>query len=281
LLRFPETLLLQLADVTNNPELLKKMVEVLRDGEDFDCPICISPPTNIIITRCAHLFCQACILKTLHHKPRCPLCRGPLTQSDLFSAPPEASDTDDTGVSSSKTTTSSKVSALLKFLMESRNQNPATKSVVFSQFRKMLIFLEKPLKDAGFKILRLDGSMNAKRRTQVIEEFGVPGHDGPTVLLASLKASGTGINLTAASRVYLLEPWWNPAVEDQTMDRVHRIGQKENVKIVRLIARNSIEERIVELQERKKQLAREAFGGRGPKDRREIGLDDLRTLMSL
>ncbi|KAE8125147.1 hypothetical protein FH972_019981 [Carpinus fangiana] len=200
---------------------------------------------------------------------------------DLFSAPPETSDNDDTGVPSSKTTTSSKVSALLKFLMESRDQNPATKSVVFSQFRKMLLLLEKPLKAAGFKILRLDGSMNAKRRTQVIEEFGVPGQDGPTVLLASLKASGTGINLTAASRVYLLEPWWNPAVEDQAMDRVHRIGQKENVKIVRLIARNSIEERIVELQERKKQLAREAFGGRGPKDRREIGLDDLRALMSL
>lgn len=257
------------------------MVEVLRDGEDFDCPICISPPTHMIITRCAHIFCHACILKTLQRKPCCPLCRGALTQCDLFSAPPETSDTEDIGVPSSETTTSSKVSTLLKLLIESRNQNPETKSVVFSQFRKMLILLEKPLKAAGFKILRLDGSMNAKRRTQVIEEFGVPGRDGPTVLLASLKASGTGINLTAASRVYLLEPWWNPAVEDQAMDRVHRIGQKEDVKIVRLIAQNSIEERILELQERKKKLAREAFGGRSSKDRREIGLDDLRALMSL
>ncbi|GMY19549.1 putative SWI/SNF-related matrix-associated actin-dependent regulator of chromatin subfamily A member 3-like 1 [Fagus crenata] len=268
-------------DVTNNPELLKKMVEVLQDGEDFDCPICMSPPTNIVITRCTHIFCQACILKTLQRKACCPLCRRPLLQSDLFSAPPESPDADDAGVSSSNSTTSSKVSTLLKLLKESRDQNPATKSVVFSQFRKMLIFLEKPLKDAGFKILRLDGSMNAKRRSHVIEEFGVPGPDTPTILLASLKASGTGINLTAASRVYLLEPWWNPAVEDQAMDRVHRIGQKEDVKIVRLIARNSIEERILELQERKKKLAREAFGGRTIKDRREIGYDDLRVLMSL
>ncbi|XP_041027658.1 putative SWI/SNF-related matrix-associated actin-dependent regulator of chromatin subfamily A member 3-like 1 [Juglans microcarpa x Juglans regia] len=268
-------------DVSNDPELLKKMVEVLQDGEDFDCPICISPPTNIVITRCAHVYCHACILRTLHHKSCCPLCRRPLTQSDLFTAPPEASDSDDSQVSSSKTTTSSKVSTLLKLLVESRDQNPATKSVIFSQFRKMLILLETPLKAAGFKILRLDGSMNAKKRAQIIKEFGVPGEDGPTVLLASLKASGTGINLTAASRVYLLEPWWNPAVEDQAMDRVHRIGQEEKVKIVRLIARNSIEERILELQEKKKKLAREAFGGRGPKDRREIGLEDLRTLMSL
>lgn len=268
-------------DVSTNPELLKKMVEVLQDGEDFDCPICISPPTTVVITRCAHIFCQACILKTLQRKPCCPLCRRPLSQSDLFSAPPESSDTDDAGVSSSKTTSSSKVSLLLKLLIESRDENPATKSVVFSQFRKMLLLLEKPLKEAGFKILRLDGSMNAKKRAQVIEEFGIPGQDGPTILLASLKASGTGINLTAACRVYLLEPWWNPAVEDQAMDRVHRIGQKEDVKIIRLIARNSIEERILELQERKKKLAREAFGGRGRKDRREIGLDDLRVLMSL
>ncbi|CAK9188539.1 unnamed protein product [Ilex paraguariensis] len=82
-------------------------------------------------------------------------------------------------------------------------------------------------------------------------------------------------------RVYLLEPWWNPAVEEQAMDRVHRIGQEEDVKIVRMIARNSIEERILELQEKKRLLARDAFSRRGPKDRREIGVDDLRTLMSM
>jgi len=145
----------------------------------------------------------------------------------------------------------------------------------------MLILLEEPLKAAGFKILRLDGSMNAKRRAQTIQEFGLLTPDGPTVLLASLKASGVGINLTAASRVYLLEPWWNPAVEEQAMDRVHRIGQKEDVKIVRMIAQNSIEERILELQEKKKKLAREAFSRKGPKDRRDVGVDDLRTLMSL
>lgn len=255
------------------------MVAMLQDGEDFDCPICISPPTNIVITCCAHIFCRSCILKTLKRaKPCCPLCRRELSESDLFSAPPEDSDKIDASSSSA----SSKVVALLKLLTASRDENPSTKSVVFSQFRKMLVFLEEPLKAAGFKILRLDGSMNAKRRAQIIKEFGVPAPDGPTILLASLKASGTGINLTAASRVYLLEPWWNPAVEEQAMDRVHRIGQTEDVKIVRIIARNSIEERILDLQEKKKKLAIEAFGKRGgQKDRREISVDDLRTLMSL
>ncbi|XP_057983425.1 putative SWI/SNF-related matrix-associated actin-dependent regulator of chromatin subfamily A member 3-like 1 [Malania oleifera] len=267
-------------DVSNNPELLKKMVLMLQDGEDFDCPICICQPTDTIITSCAHIFCRACILKTLKRsKPWCPLCRRPLSESDLFSAPPEH--TDDSAIPSSGTSTSSKVSTLLKLLSASRDQNPKTKSVVFSQFRKMLILLEEPLKAAGFKTLRLDGSMSAKRRAVVIEEFGSSGPDGPTVLLASLKASGAGVNLTAASVVYLLEPWWNPAVEEQAMDRVHRIGQKEEVKIVRLIVQNSIEERILQFQERKKEIAREAFERGKRKDRREVTIDDLRLLMSL
>ncbi|KAL3715678.1 hypothetical protein ACJRO7_007418 [Eucalyptus globulus] len=155
---------------------------------------------------------------------------------------------------------SSKVSALLELLLAAKDQKLTLKSVVYSQFTRMLLLLEEPLRAAGFKILRLDGPMNPKRRSQVIEEFGAHEQSTATVLLASLKAAGAGINLTAASTVYLLEPWWNPAVEEQAMDRVHRIGQKEDVKIVRLIARNSIEESILELQERKKKLAREAFG---------------------
>ncbi|KAK3028560.1 hypothetical protein RJ639_039082 [Escallonia herrerae] len=267
-------------DVSNNPELLKKMVSLLQDGEDFDCPICISPPTNIIITCCAHIFCRSCILKTLRRsKPCCPLCRRPLSESDIFSSPPETSNVDNTGSLSSAI--SSKVAALLKLLSASRDQSPEKKSIVFSQFTRMLILLEEPLSAAGFKTLRLDGSMNAKQRAQVIDEFGVSAPDGPTIMLASLKASSTGINLTAASNVYLMEPWWNPAVEQQAMDRVHRIGQKEDVKIVRMIARNSIDERILELQERKKKLAREALGREGSKDQREVNIDDLRSLMFL
>lgn len=100
-------------------------------------------------------------------------------------------------------------------------------------------------------------------------------------MLASLKASNAGINLTAASTVYLLEPWWNPAIEEQAMDRVHRIGQKHDVKVVRLIARDTIDVRILQLQEKKRMLAKEAFGRRGQKDQREINRNDLTALMNL
>lgn len=269
-------------DVSNNPELLGKMIALLQDGEDLDCPICISPPSEAVITCCAHIFCRGCILKTLKRvKSCCPMCRHPLTESDLFAAPPESSEAGVAGTSSSKTNLSSKGSFLLKLLMQSKDENPAAKCVVFSQFRKMLLLLEEPLKASGFKVLRLDGTMTAKRRANVIEQFSDTGPDAPTVLLASLKASGTGINLTAASTVYLLEPWWNPAVEEQAMDRVHRIGQKENVKVVRMIAKNTIEERVLDLQEKKRNLTREAFGRKGSKDQREVSVDDVRTLMSL
>lgn len=81
--------------------------------------------------------------------------------------------------------------------------------------------------------------------------------------------------------VYLLEPWWNPATEEQAMDRVHRIGQKNDVKIVRIIARNTIEERVLELQEKKKELAKGAFGKKGPKDKSETNVGDLCRLISL
>ncbi|XP_026424575.1 putative SWI/SNF-related matrix-associated actin-dependent regulator of chromatin subfamily A member 3-like 1 [Papaver somniferum] len=268
-------------DVSSNPELLQKLVSILQDGDDFDCPICISPPTGTIITCCAHIFCKSCILKAIQKNSFCPLCRHSLSESDLFSAPPEESseDCENSDSSNGSNTYSSKVSALLKLLIASRNENPSRKSVVFSQFRKMLVLLERPLKDAGFKILRLDGSMTATRRGKVIKEFENQGSDSATVLLASLKASGTGINLTAASRVYLFEPWWNPAVEEQAMDRVHRIGQKEDVKIVRLIVANSIEERILELQSGKKNLGSQ--GSRKNKDMRQMGGEDILLLLDL
>lgn len=264
-------------DASNNPELLKKLVLLLQDGEDLDCPICLSPPSELIITSCAHIFCRTCIIRTLKHSTSlCPLCRRSLSESDLFSPPPEVNK-----IPATSSEPSSKVAALLKLLEASRNENPCIKSVVFSQFRKLLLLLEEPLKAAGFKTVRLDGVMSAKKRANVIEEFGVPGPDGPTVLLASLKASGTGINLTGASRVYLMEPWWNPAVEEQAMDRVHRIGQTQDVKVVKMIAKDSIDERILLLQEKKQNLAKEAFRKKGKEEKRDINLDDLRTLMSL
>ena len=216
-------------DVSTNPELLKKLASLVDDGDDFDCPICLSPPTKTVITSCTHIYCHTCIMKILKSSSsRCPICRRSLSKEDLFLAPEvNHSDEDGSGNTGSDRPLSSKVQVLLKLLKTSQNEDPSSKSVVFSQFKQMLILLEAPLKNAGFNILRLDGSMSMRKRLQVIKQFAHGGPDTPTVLLASLKAAGAGVNLTAASTVYLFDPWWNPGVEEQAMDRVHRSGRRK------------------------------------------------------
>jgi len=266
------------ADGSKHPELLRKMIDGLQDGEDIVCTVCLDPPTDATITICEHIFCKKCICHHLQQKvteQTCPNCRRPISFPDLFSAPPESSDPENPKKLSR--TIPSKVSALIKLLKESRVANSISKSVVFSLFDKMLALMEEPLEDAGFNTLRLDASTDEIRQAEIIKKFSSAGAD--TVLLASLNTSGTGINLTAASNVYLLEPWWNSAVEEQAINRVHQYGQQENVRIVRLIAQNSIEERILEMQERKK-VANEAFGRQGrPNEQQEASIDDLCLLL--
>jgi SNF2 family DNA or RNA helicase len=105
--------------------------------------------------------------------------------------------------------------------------------------------------------LRLDGS--TRDRGAVVHAF--QSDSGPPVLLASLKAGGTGLNLTAADHVFILDPWYNPAAEQQAADRAHRIGQTRPVMVYRLVARDTVEEGIVRLQERKRKLAEGALEG--------------------
>lgn len=122
--------------------------------------------------------------------------------------------------------------------------------LVFSQFTSMLDLIAEDLSEVGINFLRLQG--DTKDRTTPILEF--QRGDAP-VFLISLKAGGTGLNLTAADTVIHYDPWWNPAVEEQATDRAHRIGQTKNVFVYKLIAKGTIEQRIMELQKRKKNLA--------------------------
>ena len=117
--------------------------------------------------------------------------------------------------------------------------------------------VEPRLRDARLQFVRLDGS--TRDRSEVVARF--QSDDGPPVFLISLRAGGTGLNLTAADHVFLLDPWWNPAVEDQAADRAHRIGQDRPVLIHRMVAADTVEERILALQERKRALADAALAG--------------------
>ena len=127
------------------------------------------------------------------------------------------------------------------------------KVLVFSQFVSVLELIKKELELRRIGYSWLVG--DTRNRGQVVSSF--ENDPGKRVFLVSLKAGGTGLNLTAADYVILVDPWWNPAVENQAIDRTHRIGQKKNVVAVRLICPNTIEERIVELQTSKKELTEE------------------------
>ena len=150
---------------------------------------------------------------------------------------------------------SSKVKLLVETLEECVAEGH--KALVFSQWTSLLDLVEPHLRRSNLDFNRLDGS--TADRGAVVDRF--QSSDGPPVMLLSLKAGGVGLNLTAADHVFLLDPWWNPAVEEQAADRVHRIGQDRPVFVYRLVAEDTVETRILELQERKRALADAALGG--------------------
>jgi hypothetical protein len=123
--------------------------------------------------------------------------------------------------------------------------------LVFSQFTSLLSIVKLRLKEAKIDFLYLDGK--TKNRQELVDEF--QSGNGPSIFLISLKAGGVGLNLTAARTVYLLDPWWNPAVEAQAIDRTHRIGQQQTVFATRLITADTVEQKVLELQAKKKGLA--------------------------
>jgi len=129
------------------------------------------------------------------------------------------------------------------------------KALIFSQFLGMLALIKAKLEELGVKYEYFDGSTSAPGREKAIQSF--QNDDTVRVFLISLKAGGVGLNLTAADYVYIVDPWWNPAVEQQAIDRTHRIGQTKNIFAYRMICKDTIEDKILQLQDKKRALAKE------------------------
>jgi non-specific serine/threonine protein kinase len=129
------------------------------------------------------------------------------------------------------------------------------KALVFSQFLGMLGLIKEKLLSLNIPFVYFDGSTSVQEREKAVNEFQT--NPNIKVFLISLKAGGVGLNLTAASYVYIVDPWWNPAVEQQAIDRTHRIGQTNNIFAYRMICKDTIEDKIIQLQEKKRTLAKE------------------------
>jgi SNF2 family DNA or RNA helicase len=148
------------------------------------------------------------------------------------------------------------------------------KMLLFSQFTSMLAIIEKRLEAAGISYYMLTGSTKAEERLRLVNSFNA---DSTNVFLISLKAGGTGLNLTGADIVIHYDPWWNLSAENQAADRAYRIGQRSSVTVYKLIAKDSIEERIQLLQQSKAELADIAVSGEG--DITRMSPEDILSLL--
>ena len=172
--------------------------------------------------------------------------------------------------------TSAKVEKCLEVLQEVLSQDKHEKTIVFSQFTTMLDLLEVPINQNGWTYKRYDGSMSANARNDAVLEF--TSRRSCRIMLVSLKAGNSGLNLTAANHVILFDPFWNPYIEEQAIDRAHRIGQRRPVQVHRLLVEKTIEDRICELQEKKRAVIEGALDEAAGQNIARLGVRELAFL---
>ena len=171
---------------------------------------------------------------------------------------------------------SAKIEECVKILTNIGDHHPNEKTIVFSQFTTFLDLVEIPLADQHFGFTRYDGSMSPAQRADAVDRF--TRDPRTTVMLVSLKAGNAGLNLTVANHIVLLDPFWNPYIEEQAIDRAHRIGQRREVRIHRILIAGTVEDRIIALQEQKRQIIEGALDEQAGRQIARLGVRDLTYL---
>ncbi|EKG16525.1 SNF2-related protein [Macrophomina phaseolina MS6] len=276
------------------------VLKQIQAEQHSECPICAEEPIEEqAVTGCWHSACKQCLLDFIEHQrdkgeiPRCFNCREPINSRDVFVVVRHDAYNDDEALYSSPGNTgnrtprislrrvscaaSAKVESLVTQLKKIRREEPGTKSVVFSQFTSFLDLIEPALARDNIPFVRFDGTMSQKARATVLQEF--TNRPKGVVLLLSLRAGGVGLNLTAARRVFMMDPWWSFAVEAQAIDRVHRMGQSNEVIVKRFVVRGSIEEKMLKIQERKKFIA-SSLGMMSDEEKKVQRIEDIKELLS-
>ncbi|CDK24398.1 unnamed protein product [Kuraishia capsulata CBS 1993] len=297
-------------------ELKSEIMSAYPNFTDTECSICTTSPIDVekcVITECKHCFCLECLMDHFEFQNRagttpttdgsedvdspslkpkknvqCPNCRSVIDKKRLFRTKPQLGNVDalKDGVEAGYTLyhfnpygRSTKINALIKNLYQIREGDPNERVVIFSQFTSFLDLIESELQHYPneFEVLKMDGRVTMKGRQSIIEKFSDPASKTKvSVLLLSMKVGGVGLNLTVASKAFMMDPWWSPSMEDQAIDRLHRMGQQNNVRVVRFIMRDSIEERMLKIQERKKQIG-EAVGV-DDEERRKRRIEEIQIL---
>lgn len=259
------------------------------NDDENDCPICFEDMILPVLLPCMHKSCKECVLgyfdklEDKGEETSCPVCRkGPVRTDQLLEVVyDEPSSQQEQMIRLRKAhnfKSSVKLNALIESLQELRKVDRKFKAVVFSQFTGFLDLAGDILKSNQFKFLRLDGSTSQKQREDVLKELNEI--EDNVILLISLKAGGVGLNLTSANHVYLMDVWWNEAIENQAIDRVHRIGQERDVNVIRFCVKDTIEDRVLQIQQRKSVLVDNALGGKSTEHNRKERIENLKLMFS-
>lgn len=236
-----------------NIAALQVLLQISISNHD-ECSICLEDLHNPVITACKHVFGQECLERTIELQHKCPMCRAVLADNDCLVHPAEEENVDDETIDTD--TKSSKTEALMSILTASR-RDPLSKVVIFSQWTSFLSIIQHQLTETGMQFARIDGTMSASDRDKAMTALETD--PNCRILLASLSVCSVGLNLVAADTVILADSWWAPAIEDQAVDRVHRLGQTRPCTVWRLIMEDSIEERVLSIQAEKRLLVGKAF----------------------
>ena len=270
-----------------NRQALQRELHVRINNRE-ECPICYEELMGHepVITHCGHVFVKACIARAIQGQAKCPLCRAELPDETKLVEPAaemeESLDGPNDAVEIAQddaeaNNESSKVTAALEILNAS-HKKPNPKIVIFSQWSSFLTLLQPHLDRKGYKYARIDGSMSAIARDTALHALSED--DDTTILLASLGCCAVGLNLVAANTVIMCDSWWAPAIEDQAVDRVHRLGQKRDCTVWRLVIDETIEQKVLDIQAEKRKLMAAAFSekeGKRGKARERMG--DIRRLL--
>ncbi|KAF0687975.1 Aste57867_20356 [Aphanomyces stellatus] len=247
--------IMQQMDATDEQTYIKnRILEIQEEGLDCqECPVCLDVPVAPVLTPCAHLLCKNCILTCFDNHGEasgCPVCRAAVSADALIAIEPPEKVSPGKDEASGGWAGSAKLNQLV---VDLKSIDATRKVIVFSQWTHMLDLVESTLVQHGYSHARFDGSLKQEDRERVLNRFNAD--PAVRVLVISLKAGGVGLNLTAASVVIMMDPWWNPGIEDQAIDRVHRIGQTRDVIVKKYIVQDTVEDMILQLQQRKATLA--------------------------
>eukprot|EP00979_Chaetoceros_neogracilis_P000282 scaffold74_cov277-Chaetoceros_neogracile.AAC.11 len=300
--------------------VVQSLTQCIQNSETYsdECAICLEVPStsDLAVTPCSHIFCRSCLRDSLDRKKRvshsnhgeCPICAEEVADDDIICTQADPAPRDTSSVrrfeqsaskenelnardileSALKGKSSSKILAIVRELEFIWDEDPGTKVLIFSQYLGMFDLLQREFTKRRMTFLRLDGKMSLNDRRRTVKQFNSSsvttldenGKERGLVLLASMKACGVGLNLTAASSVFIVDPWWNHALESQCINRIHRIGQTAaKVRVRKFIVTDSVEEKIVKMQERKQGMASEVLSDKASAGKTgKPTLDDFKTI---